>query len=946
MMRRLLTALAISAASLICLSGQAQAAFGLREADVMFTEADGSPATQAGSHPFAFTTSLAVNTEVTSEGEITEGAIKDLEVTQIPGLVGSRTAVPQCSSDEFNLRIEGRPSCPDTTAVGVAAVKAGFGALPLGSNTYLHVAVYNLAPPPGMAARLGFVALNVPVSIDVKVNPQPPHNLVASLSDTPQGLLFYSSQLTIWGVPASSAHDKLRGGCVGEPTEATEEAISLGSCPVDATESAFLTMPRACAGPLEASFRADAWQEPGVFTEPLVAVTHDASEPPVPQGMTGCPKLLFDPTVSAKPTSSAANSPSGLGFSLDVKDEGLTSPTGIAKSDIRKTVVTLPEGFTTNPALAEGLMGCSEADLAREGPLSAPGAGCPNASKIGTAEVETPLLERAVKGSLFIAQPYENPFGSLLALYLVLQNQELGISIKQPLEVKTDPQTGRITTVADELPQLPFAHFRLHFREGARSPLATPPGCGSYAAEATLYPWSGGGPATASSAFELITGPGSGPCPSAGPPPFEPGLVAGSLNNAAGRFSPFYIRLSRSDSEQEITRFSIKLPPGVTGKLAGIPFCSDAAIAGAEARERRPHGGQEEIGNPSCSAASEIGRTLVGAGVGPVLAYAPGKVYLAGPYHGSQLSIVAITAAKVGPFDLGTVVVREALRIDPETAEVSVDATGSDPLPHIVRGIPVHLRTIKVFVERPEFTLNPTSCEPSSTAATVLGAGLDFSSEADDQPVTATSRFQAADCASLGFKPRLSIHLRGQTRRGGNPALRAVLRPRTGDANPTRISVALPHSEFLDQGHIGTVCTRVQFKAGAGNGTECPAASIYGHARAWTPLFSEPLEGPIFLRSSEHLLPDLVLALHGLVDIDTVGRIDSVHGGIRNTFDFVPDAPISKVVVSFAGGKKGLLENSTNICRGSHQATVKMKGHNGRQHNFRTPMEAKCGRKG
>ncbi|HEY3491429.1 MAG TPA: hypothetical protein VGK43_00655, partial [Solirubrobacterales bacterium] len=449
---------------------------------------------------------------------------------------------------------------------------------------------------------------------------------------------------------------------------------------------------------------------------------------------------------------------------------------------------------------------------------------------------------------------------------------------------------------------------------------------------------------TETSTFTVERGVDGGACPSGGIPPFKPGLLAGTINNAAGHYSPFNIRLTRTDGEQEFTNFSIKLPPGVIGKLAGIPFCSDAAIAAAKARTG-PTGGAEELASPSCPAASQVGRTLVGAGVGSVLTYVPGKLYMAGPYNGSPLSIVAITAAKVGPFDVGTVVIRQALRINPETAEVFVDATGSDPIPHIIQGIPVHARDIRVYVDRPEFVLNPTSCEPTSTASTVLGSGLDFGSDADNVPVTVTSPFQAADCASLGFKPKLELRLKGKTRRGGNPALKAVMRPRMGDANAARIAVALPRSEFLDQGHIRTVCTRVQFKAGAGNGTECPQGAIYGRARAWTPLLDQPLEGPVFLRSSENPLPDLVLALHGLVDVHAVGRIDSVNGGIRTTFDFVPDAPITKVVLEMGGGKKSLLENSTNVCRGKHEATVKMKGHNGAVHNFGAPLKAQCGKK-
>jgi hypothetical protein len=533
----------------------------------------------------------------------------------------------------------------------------------------------------------------------------------------------------------------------------------------------------------------------------------------------------------------------------------------------------------------------------------------------------------------------ENPFDSLLALYIVLKNPDRGLLVKLAGKVEPDPETGQLVTTFDDNPQLPFESFSLHFREGARSPLVSPPACGTYQAQAEMTPWSDPSKVvTLSAPFEITEGPNDGPCPKGGLPPFQPGLLAGSINPAAGHYSPFYVRLSRNDGEQEFTHFSIKLPPGVIGRLAGIPFCPDQAIEAAKLRT-----GTQELADPSCPAASEVGRTLVGAGVGTVLAYAPGKVYLAGPYHGSTLSIAAITAAKVGPFDLGTVVVRDALRIDPESAEVFIDATGSDPIPHIIKGIPVHARDIRAYVDRPDFVLNPTSCARTSTASTVLGSGLDFGSAADDEPLTVSSPFQAADCAALGFKPKLSLRLRGPTERGGHPALRAVLRPRVGDANASRISVALPRSEFLDQSHIRTVCTRVQFAAGAGNGASCPTGSIYGRAAAFTPLLAEPLRGPVILRSSEHKLPDLVLALHGLLDFDAVGRIDSIKGGgIRNTFEFVPDAPITKVVVDFGGARKGLLENSTELCARPHRAVVQMDAHNGKIHDFRPLLKARC----
>jgi len=671
-------------------------------------------------------------------------------------------------------------------------------------------------------------------------------------------------------------------------------------------------------------------------------LTHDPVEPLIPTGFTGCSKLSFNPSITAQPTTKAAQSPTGLDFSLDVHDEGLTSATGLANSDIRKAVVTLPEGFSTNPALAEGLNVCTESDLDRETFKSAPGAGCPDESKIGVVEVETPLLDENVKGSLFIAKPYENRAGnSLIGLYVVIKNPTLGIIVKQALKVENDPVTGQITTVAEDLPQLPFSHFKLHFREGTRSPLASPPLCGTYNASAVLTPWSGGAPITTTSAFQIISGPAAGPCPSGTSQPFHPGLEAGTLNNAAGTYSPFYTHLTRNDGEQEITHFSIKLPPGVSGKLAGIPFCPDAAIAAAKARTG-PYGGAEEIAAPSCPAASEVGHSLVGAGVGPSLAYAPGKLYLAGPYKGSSLSLVSITAAKVGPFDLGTVVVRFALKINPETAEVSVDGATSDPIPHIIKGIPVHLRDIRAYVSRPDFVLNPTSCERTSTASTLLGSGTDFSTEADDQPITVTSPFQAADCASLGFAPKLALSLKGGTKRGDTPALRAVLTARKGDANIGAAQVTLPHSEFLEQAHIGTVCTRPQFKAGDTPGEKCPPASVYGYAKAITPLLDEPLQGPVYLRSSSHPLPDLVAALNsGKIDIALAGRIDSVQNGrIRNTFEAVPDAPVTRFTLELKGGKKGLLVNSTNLCKRTNRAIADFTGQNGKKHVFNPPLTA------
>ncbi len=921
-------------------ASSASASFGLSDADVTFTDSGGTSSLQAGSHPFAWTTTL--NANVTGE-KLDGGAVKDLVFDLPPGLVVNPTAVPRCSAADFAvLRSSGNNDCPDSSAVGVIGARGG----PVNPGEGINPnptdfgAIYNLDPPPGSAARFGFRVLGVTVIVEGGLRPGGEHRLYSVTPAIPEAEPFFGAKVTLWGNPADPAHDTLRGRCL------VGNGKSAGSCSSGASEVPFLTLPTSCRGPLTTIFQVDSWQNPGVFTQPLIASTHDDGTPPGPLGTYGCSQLPFHPTIAAQPTSKAATSPTGLDFSLDVKDEGLANSDGIAASQIKEAEVTLPEWMSVNPSQAEGLVVCTEAQLAKETAFSAPGDGCPQASKIGTIEVQTPLLEEALGGSLYIAKPYENEFNSLLALYIVIKNANRGVFITQAAKVTPDPVTGQLITTTEDMPQLPFSHFRLHFREGTRSPLVTPPACGSYPVKAKLTPWSGSEPITTTSAFEVISGPDVGPCPAGGTPPFHPGLTAGTINNAAGSYSPFNLRLSRTDSEQEITHFSIKLPPGIVGKLAGIPYCSDAAIAAAKARTG-PHGGQEELDRPSCPAASEVGRTLVGAGVGPSLAYAPGKIYLAGPYHGSALSIAAITAGVVGPFDIGTVVVRQALKINPETAEVFIDATGSDPIPHIVKGIPVHLRDIRAYVDRPDFVLNPTNCERTSTASTVLGSGTNFASEADDQPVTVTSPFQAADCASLGFRPKLALSLKGGTKRGATPAFKAVLTyPKGAYANIAQSVVTLPHSEFLEQSHIKTICTRVQFAAGGGNGEQCPAASIYGKAKAITPILSDPLEGPVFLRSSSHNLPDLVAALHnGQINIDLVGRIDSVKGGrIRNTFESVPDAPVTSFTLEMQGGKKGLLVNSTNLCKGTNRAISEFTGQNGKHYNTKPVLQAKCGK--
>jgi len=915
----------IALAALACgltLPATAQADFGIEAGSVKVQALDknGTPATLASSHPYAFTVSF--NLKTNEDGSTEGGTMRDAIVTLPPGLIGNPQAVPSCPRQGFEGAI---PQCPPSTQVGVLkATLVGVGEV--------RGPIYNIAPPPGAASQLGFGLVGFNVLQFASVDTEGGYGLrVASLNAPVEASAVTE---TIWGTPADPSHDPERG-----PTE--ELGAKSG-----AEKLAYLTVPASCQEAPEITVKANSKQNPGVYSEESGAL-QDAVGNPV--ALSNCASVPFSPSFSAQPTTKLTENPSGLDFELKLPNQGLTSPGLTAETEPRKTVVTLPEGVTVNPSLAEGIGVCSKDQYKSEKIDTPAGAGCPESSKLGSVIAQSPLLKEPVEGSVYLATPYENPFGTLSALYLVARAPERGILVKQAGKVELDEATGQITTTFDRLPPLPYSSFKLHFREGARAPLVTPQACGEYKTTARLTPFSAKDDSEATettASFQIERGTEGGACPSGGLPPFKPGLIAGSINNAAGAFSPFNLRLFRTDSEQEFTRFSIKLPPGITAKLAGVPYCPEAAIAEAISR-KGPHGGQEEIEAPSCPAASEIGRSLAGAGVGQALAYAPGKLYLAGPYNGSNLSMVAITAAKVGPFDLGTVVIRQAFKIDPETAEVFIDATGSDPIPHIIKGIAVHARDIRAYADRPQFVLNPTDCTPTSTASTLLGSGLDFSSEADDNPITVSSPFQAADCASLPFKPRLGLRLKGGTKRGAHPAFKAHLEMSgIGEAGIRKAQVVLPRSEFIENKHIRTVCTRVQFKAGGGNGEQCPPGSIYGKARAITPILGEPLEGPVFLRSNgnERSLPDLVVALHSSqVDFDLVGFIDSVKGGgIRNTFESAPDAPVSSFDLEMAGGKKGLLVNSQDLCAKTRRAEATFTGQNGRVYESRPALKAQC----
>ncbi|HEY3434791.1 MAG TPA: hypothetical protein VGK41_03990, partial [Solirubrobacterales bacterium] len=616
------------------------------------------------------------------------------------------------------------------------------------------------------------------------------------------------------------------------------------------------------------------------------------------------------------------------------------SDAGLATSHLKDTVVTLPEGMTLNPAAAAGQQACSMAEIGvtstsspepplirfdNDDPADGKGHDCPQASKVGTVVVETPLLAAAdwPTGEVYLAKQGDNPFGSDFAIYLAIRSPQRGFVAKLAGKVEPDPLTGRLKTTFRDNPELPFERFVLHFKGGPAAPLVTPSTCGTHASAAQLTPYARPGvPVSLSDSFQVDSSPAGG-CPTtAAGRALSPGFAAGSANPTAGAHSPFNVRITRRDGDQELQRVEVTAPEGFTATLKGVPYCPESAIARAASRSASGDGALEQR-DPSCPAASRVGTTTIGAGAGSQPYYVKGDVYLSGPYKGAPLSLAFVVPAVAGPFDLGVQVVRAALQVNPKTAQIT---TVSDAIPQILRGVPLRLRDIRVDIDRGNFTVNPTDCSQMAVTGRVFGASGAVADVA--------SRFQVGRCADLGFKPNLRVQLFGSPKRAKYQRLRATLTARPGDANIARASVRLPHSSFLAQEHIRTVCTRVQFAA-----HQCPAGSVYGKATALTPLLDQPLSGPVYLRSSDNPLPDLVAALRGPdsqpIEVELAGRTDSVNGGIRNTFDVVPDAPVSKFTLEIFGGKKALIVNSQNICNGVQRATVKLLAQNGRRSELR-----------
>ncbi|HXV06336.1 MAG TPA: hypothetical protein VFP23_10580, partial [Solirubrobacterales bacterium] len=868
------------------------------------------------------------------------------------GLIGNPESVPKCSVIDFlsqgSERLE-TAGCPPDTQVGYMSLRLanGFGGGGYSNSTFDRVAIYNMQPPTGEAADFGFrVGSFATGHIYASLDPSHDYAIRSTTPYIPNIEGVRSARVTFWGVPADPSHDIFRAYQMKFMPDGVSEdpaAPHYGAPYAAATVRPFMTLPMDCGvdnGPFH--IRADSWNHPEEFTPTTDAVNH--------LEVAGCEdqRVRFHPQITLNPTSRAADGPTGLDVHLEVPQRDQTVENyedlyakngdlhGIDTPPMKKVVVTFPQGMTLSTSAAQGLTGCTpeEIGLGSNAPVT-----CPDSSQYGQLTLHTPILpkDEPLRGYIYIAQQNHNPFGTFLAMYFVIEDPSRGLRIKIPGKLELDPESGQITTTFDDLPQFPLTDMQLTFKGGVRAGLVNPPTCGAKTITATFYSWAAPQtPITKSSSYEVTEKPNGSPCINdLAERQFKPQFSAGTISPSAGSYSPFVFRLQRSDEDQEFSQLTTTLPPGLLANISNLTECPQAGIAQAEEAGRTGHA--EEL-FPSCPASSQLGTTEVGSGVGQVITYIPGKVYLAGPYKGAPLSLVVISPITPGPYDLGVIAVRSAIYIDGEHARATI---ATDPFPQIYQGIPVRIRDVRVATDTPQTTLNPTNCNPMAVTAHLTGTGGDLHSTADDTAVDLSDRFQAANCASLGFKPSLTFRLKGGTRRGQFPAFKALLRARPGDANIARSTVVLPGSQFLEQGHIRTVCTRVQYAA-----DRCPADSVYGTAKAKSPLFDEVLEGPVYLRSNggERLLPDLVVKLNGKIEVTLNGFIDSIKGRIRNTFDVVPDAPVTYFQLSMQGGKKGLLVNDRDLCTAPLRASVKLIGQNGKTHDSRPKVAVDCGK--
>ncbi len=918
--------------------------FGVEEDGYALTpeEEGGTLDTQAGSHPFQLTTMLNLNQTVEAVGEsgLVAGAPalpKDLSFNLPPGLIGDPQAAPACSGIDFLAITQGDTNeCKPESAIGVVVVTLDEPAQ--FHNITRAVPLWNLEPAQGEPARFGFEVLKVPVVLDTSVRTGGDYGVSVSVDNAPQAAQILASEVTIWGAPGDPRHDQSRGwACVLGGVYFHHEVPC--EPPTTRPTSAFLTLPTSCTGPMKTTIEGHSWPVKSLGSEPgqIFSLEGSATEDTLP-GMQGCEQLSFSPSLHLETESHAASTPTGLKADVHVPQETTLQAGALAEPDVKTTTVTLPAGAQLNPSSAGGLQACSEQEIGFESPagpdslsegapqplrFSSEPSHCPDASKVGSVRVHTPLLEHELTGAVYVATQDANPFGSLLALYVVAEDPFSGIRAKLAGEVKLNGLTGQITSTFVDTPQVPFEDFQLEFSGGPRASVSTPPLCGAYQTAGSFVPWSGGEAVDAlsgSGEFAITGGPDGSPC--AAPRAFTPGLQAGSTSVQAGGFSSFALQLTNPDQDQALTGVSLRLPRGVAAMLSSLTPC-----------------GEPQASQGTCGPSSEVGQASATVGYGPdPYTVGGGRAYLTGPYAGAPFGLSIVTPAVAGPFDLGTVVVRSAINVDPHTAQVTITSV----IPTIVQGvgmtpsgIPLDLKQINVSVDRPGFQFNPTSCDPMKIEATLTGN--------EGASVPSSAPFQVADCAGLPFKPSFTAATQARTSKADGASLSVKVTDTPGQANIAKVMVTLPATLPSRLSTIQKACLARVFEA---NPAACPEGSDIGSATVHTPVLTSPLRGPAYLVSHGNVaFPDVEFVLQGEgITLILDGSVAIRKGVTTSTFNSVPDAPVSSFETVLPEGPHSALTTALpasakyNLCAQKLTMPTVLTGQNGKVINQTTKI--------
>lgn len=917
MARRFLIAVAVMALGAVFVAPSAQAEFEITRWEALTCKTDatapglgnwaanGDPCeaseperqfTQAGGHPNKGITAFLVK-QITGPPPLPEGYLKEIRVELPRGLAVNPEATDKCTEKQLSEVVSAGPPLVTKCTTEVPGSLIGvdyFTTLapgpvpPAGTEVTIPAFVYNIdaVNRSGVPSMAGFNASGEPTYLVGELDPADQHisfNITDIKSFTAGGPPIIGSRLVFEGKAGDG----------------------------------YLTLPTSCEGPQVT----DLFLRTYPYPTPADPERTDSAEAATPTGATGCENVPFKPTISVTPQGpKATDSPEPITVDLGLPYEA--NPEGVINSYVKTFRATLPAGMGINPSSAS-LQPCTDAQFHKDTDIPIE---CPASSEIGTVKVETPSLPAgSVNGKVYLAAPLKNGpnaagSGEQFRIFINAFGPERDVNVRLIGNVFPNLTTGQLTAVVDNNPEAPFTSFQVRLNGGPRGTLTTPDVCGPNQTTTNITPWSGNPDQnTPSSSFNLTSYPGGGSCPKTlAERPFAPAYSAKSDSSKAGAYSPFRVRIARPDGQQELKVVNVTLPKGLTGKLAGIPYCSEAALVAAEGSS-----GQAEAANSSCPAASQIGTTSTKTGSGSAPYELSGKAFLAGPYKGAPLSMAVITPGVAGPYDVGTVVVRVALNVNPETGQINAV---SDAIPHVFDGVKLDVRSIDVNVDKSKFMLNPTNCAGQAVTGQLNGGGSNPADPAAFSSYPVNAPYQATECNKLAFKPKLHTRLYGPTKRAKNPRIRAILEAREGDANLSRAALTLPHSLFLDQSHIKTVCTRVQLAAKA-----CPKNSIYGQAEAKSPLLDNKLKGPVYLVSSSDKLPNLVADLRGQVNIQLRGVISSKRGGLKTVFPSVPDLPVKKFILNMKGGKKSLLVNSTNTCAKKQRAVLNLKAQNGKK---------------